>query len=89
MISSLSLLFLALGKTALYCGWLPGMGLVTLAEFPYVYRWAKYLGMAVCGGNRKGQFCKVIVRGQRNSCVIEFPDGYQAVTSRNALRRVK
>jgi hypothetical protein len=29
----------------------------------------------------------VIVRGKRNSALIEFEDGYRAVTSRNALRK--
>lgn len=36
---------------------------------------------------RKGQRCRVIVRGKMNSCLIEFEDSYQAVTSRNALRK--
>ena len=58
-----------------------------MIEFPYVYRWARQLGMPVLGGERKGQPCKVLVRGKRNSCLIEFADGTQAVTSRNALMR--
>jgi hypothetical protein len=37
--------------------------------------------------NRKGQLCRVLVRGKMNSCMVEFEDGYLAVTSRNALRR--
>jgi hypothetical protein len=55
----------------------------------YVYRWAKYLGMPVLGGTRKGQLCRVLVRGSMNSCSVEFADGFQAVTSRNALRKAK
>jgi hypothetical protein len=54
----------------------------------YIYRWKRYLGMPVLGGERKGQECKVLVRGARNSCLIEFPGGFKAVTSRNALRKV-
>jgi hypothetical protein len=38
---------------------------------------------------RKGQTCRVLVRGEMNSCLVEFGDGYKAVTSRNALRRIK
>lgn len=53
----------------------------------YIYRWSKHLGMPVLGGNRKGQLCRVLVRGKRNSCLIEFQDGFRAVTSRNALRK--
>lgn len=37
---------------------------------------------------RKGERCKVLARGKMNSCMVEFEDGYLAVTSRNALRRL-
>ena len=37
--------------------------------------------------SRKGQFCKLLVRGTLNSCAVEFQDGYQMVTSRNAIRK--
>lgn len=36
---------------------------------------------------RKGQRCRVLVRGKMNSCLVEFEDGFKAVTSRNALRK--
>lgn len=36
---------------------------------------------------RKGQRLRVLVRGTMNSALVEFQDGYLAVTSRNALRR--
>jgi hypothetical protein len=49
--------------------------------FPFVYFWNRM--------NRKGQMCRVLARGKLNSCLIEFEDGYLAVTSRNALRKVK
>lgn len=38
---------------------------------------------------RKGQLCRVLCRGTMNSALVEFPDGYRAVTSRNGLRRFK
>jgi hypothetical protein len=49
--------------------------------FPYLYAWNRM--------NRKGQLCRVLARGKMNSALIEFEDGYLAVTSRNALRKVK
>jgi hypothetical protein len=91
MNSDLYLFAAVIAKSGLRTGLLPGIFLAMLAEakYPYVYRWAKYLGMAVLGGIRKGQQCRVLIRGRRNSCLIEFPDGYQAVTSRNALRKAQ
>ena len=47
--------------------------------FPYVYRWNRQ--------GRKGQFSKVLARGTRNSCLVEFEDGYRMVTRRNAIRK--
>lgn len=35
---------------------------------------------------RKGQLCRVLVRGKMNSCAIEFMDGFRAIVSRNAIR---
>jgi len=49
--------------------------------FPYRYAWNRM--------GRKGQRCAVLVRGAMNSCLVEFEDGFRAVTSRNALRRAK
>lgn len=49
------------------------------APFPYVYRWDRQ--------GRKGQPCNVTARGKMNSCRVVFADGYQMITSRNAIRR--
>lgn len=38
--------------------------------------------------DRKGQTCTVLARGAMNSALVQFADGYRAVVSRNALRRV-
>ena len=27
--------------------------------------------------------CRVLVRGRRNTCLVEFEDGYRVITSRN------
>jgi hypothetical protein len=45
----------------------------------YIFRWDRH--------GRKGQTCLVLARGKMNSCLVEFEDGYQMVTSRNALKR--
>jgi hypothetical protein len=47
--------------------------------FPYIYRWDQQ--------GRKGHPCRVLARGKMNSCLVEFEDGYQMVTSRNAIRK--
>jgi hypothetical protein len=37
---------------------------------------------------RNGEPCRILVRSRRlNSCLVEFPDGFRVVTSRNAVRR--
>lgn len=36
---------------------------------------------------RKGQRCRVLVRGRMNSILVEFEDGYKVVTSRYAVRK--
>jgi hypothetical protein len=38
---------------------------------------------------RFGQRCVVLVRGAMNSCLVRFEDGYEVVTSRNYVRRVR
>ena len=54
------------------------------SEFQYVYTWRV---SAMRTLNRKGERCRVLVRGKMNSALIEFEDGFRAVVSRNALRR--
>lgn len=31
--------------------------------------------------------CKVIARGKRNTCLVEFEDGYRVTTSRNYIMK--
>ena len=38
--------------------------------------------------DRKGQRCRVLVSGAKNSVLVEFPDGFKVVTSRYAVRRL-
>jgi len=47
----------------------------------YIFRWNRK--------ERKGQHCTVTARGTMNSCCVRFDDGYQMVTSRNALMKAK
>jgi hypothetical protein len=58
-------------------------------KMKYRYSWGPRFcvpGLPVL--DRKGQFCRVLARGAMNSALVEFADGYQAVISRNALRKV-
>lgn len=54
----------------------------------YVYAWGPR-GNMPGAMDRKGQICKMLARGAMNSALIEFEDGYLAVVSRNALRRIR
>ena len=38
---------------------------------------------------RRGQVFRVVCRGKLNACLIQFEDGFQVVTSRNALRKAR
>jgi hypothetical protein len=38
---------------------------------------------------RKGQPCRVLVRGKMNSILVEFEDGYKVITSRYAVRKAE
>ena len=37
--------------------------------------------------DRKGQHCRVVVRGKKNSALLEFEDGFRVVASRNGIRK--
>lgn len=49
----------------------------------HIYHWFRILG----GLQRKGWPCRVLKEGRLNSCLVEFADGFQVVTSRRAVRR--
>ena len=65
--------------------------------FPYRWTWRRrtleYPGVRTTvpwfgdGIDRTGRPCRILVRGSRNSALIEFDDGYQVITSRAGLRR--
>lgn len=52
-------------------------------EYPYVWRVRTRLA------HRKGQSCRVLIRGGMNSALVEFEDGFRCVTSRNYFRKAK
>jgi len=54
---------------------------ILAGEFDYVWYWKKKLP------ERKGQSCRVLLRGKMNTILVEFADGFKVVTSRYAVRR--
>ena len=62
----------------------PGaLRIVTVPEFTHVWYWRPRLPGEK---ERKGQLCRVLVRGKRNSCLVELADGEKVITSRYAVR---
>jgi hypothetical protein len=62
------------------------VGAVNPTGWPYRYAWGNNPVRAA----RKGQPCRVLIRSLRMSSVlVEFPDGFQMVTSRRALRTIR
>ncbi len=55
-----------------------------MTEFPYLWFWKRSFMRPI---DRKGQACRVLVRGGRNSALVEFEDGFRIIASRNGLRR--
>ena len=54
------------------------------STYDHVWRWRSRLP------ERKGQRCRVLVRGRRmNTVLVEFEDGYLVTTSRYAVRRAR
>lgn len=53
--------------------------------FTHIWYWHSRMGERI----RKGLKCRVIVRGRRNSVLVEMEDGEKVVTSRYAVREEK
>jgi hypothetical protein len=49
--------------------------------FDHVWYWRSRLL------ERKGQPCRVLARGGKNTILVEFEDGFRVTTSRHAVRR--
>lgn len=56
-----------------------------MSGFDHVWYWRE----KPVGHDRKGQRCRVLVRGRKNSVLVEFEDGYQVITCRYAVRRIQ
>ena len=56
-------------------------GVLFKKELPYIYRGRRE--------DRKGQPCRVLARGNKNRCLVEFADGFRLMTNRNTLRAVQ
>lgn len=54
------------------------------APFGWVWFWRTNFMRPI---DRKGQRCRVLIRGAKNSVLVEFEDGSKVVTSRYAVRR--
>lgn len=54
--------------------------------YPLIWFWRSkpFPGRTV---DRKGDRCRVLAKGSRNSVLVEFEDGFRVVTSRYAVRR--
>ena len=52
-------------------------------EFDHVWWWKCRLP------ERRGDRCRVLVRGTKNNVLVQFEDGVLIVTSRYAVRRAK
>jgi hypothetical protein len=37
--------------------------------------------------SRTGQTCVVVAKGKKNSCLVQFEDGFQMITSNYAVRK--
>lgn len=55
-------------------------------EYPYYWAWSKTPVQQNC----KGMRCRVLARGKKmNSCWLKFENGFEVITSRNGLRKIK
>ena len=59
-----------------------------VAAMTHIYVWGPR-GNMPGAMSRKGEKCRLLARGAMNSALVEFADGYLAVISRNALRRIR
>jgi hypothetical protein len=53
-------------------------------DFDHVWNWKANAMRTVA---RKGQRCRILAHGTKNSILVEFQDGFRVVTSRYAVRK--
>lgn len=56
--------------------------------FDHIWFW-KYQGPPWRVVDRKGQRCRILVRGSKNSVLVEFEDGFKVVCAKWAVRPAK
>ena len=56
----------------------------SVGEFDHIWWWRANEFRRI---DRKGQRCRVLIRGAKNSVLVEFEDGFKTVTSRYAVRK--
>jgi hypothetical protein len=56
-----------------------------MADATHLYRWHRVMA----GQDRHGQPCRLLATGARMSALVQFADGWRAITSRRALRRLR
>jgi len=56
-----------------------------MTDYEYIYYWNR----VIAGVNRKGQRCRYVTLGKKNTAEIEFADGTRTITSRMALRKAR
>jgi hypothetical protein len=61
----------------------------TDARYTWYWRRTKYGPLAEPLQGRKGEECRVFVRGADGKIGVEFADGYRVVALRRAVRRLK
>jgi hypothetical protein len=55
-------------------------------DFDHIWYWKRNEFRRI---DRKGQGCRVLIRGAKNSILVEFEDGFRCVTSRYAVRKAE
>jgi len=65
-------------------GGIKGGEAASVGEFDHIWWWRANEFRRI---DRKGQRCRVLIRGAKNSVLVEFEDGFKTVTSRYAVRK--
>jgi hypothetical protein len=57
---------------------------VSAHDFDHVWYWHPKPWRSI---NRKGERCRVLARGKKNTIAVEFEDGFKVLTARFAVRK--
>lgn len=56
-----------------------------MIDYPYYYTWKNNIKRRTLYKRR----CRILAKGAKNSCLVEFENGQREVISRNAIRKVR